>query len=241
MIYDLRKIRDDQIPDSTGHTIPLSVIGGQFKWFIHGRGSGRLIGRAEMLSVSQGVSSSYSCPGSSCPPQYSWAELSPSDVYLGPGDTATVHVLELDCDEFFNCIGPFYASPSSWQVTDPYGAVLYYDNGESLDLVGFNGGTAYITANFGYERYYWNEFTESCTDEGWDDSGSANGQAHTITVTSISPSRGVVSATTPVILTGTNFTSIDGTPYTAPFDHICGVFRHYLFYLPTRTIRRKRL
>jgi hypothetical protein len=60
VIYDLRKIRDEQIADSSGHTIPLSVTGGQFKWFIHGPGSGRLIGRAEMLSLSAGVTSSYS-------------------------------------------------------------------------------------------------------------------------------------------------------------------------------------
>ncbi|HMG76124.1 MAG TPA: hypothetical protein VK582_21660, partial [Pyrinomonadaceae bacterium] len=44
VLYDLRKIRDEQIPDSNGHTIPLSVNGGQFRWFIHGPGSGRLIG-----------------------------------------------------------------------------------------------------------------------------------------------------------------------------------------------------
>jgi len=60
-VFDLRKIRDEQIPDRNGHTIPLSVEGGQFRWFIHGAGSGRLIGRAEMLSQSQKVSSSYSC------------------------------------------------------------------------------------------------------------------------------------------------------------------------------------
>src|SRR5439155_23959072 len=47
--YNLREIRDRQIPDRNGHTIPVSVTGGQFKWFIHGGGSGRVIGRAEMV------------------------------------------------------------------------------------------------------------------------------------------------------------------------------------------------
>ena len=55
--YDLRKIRDQQIPDRAGHRIPTSVNGGQFRWFI--RFGGRLIGRAEMLSVARGISSSY--------------------------------------------------------------------------------------------------------------------------------------------------------------------------------------
>lgn len=31
-IYDLKKIRNQQIPDGNGHTIPRSVTGGQFKW-----------------------------------------------------------------------------------------------------------------------------------------------------------------------------------------------------------------
>jgi len=48
----------------------------------------------------------------------------------------------------------------------PYGAVLYYDNGDNLQLVGFNGGTAYLRANIGYERYYWEEQASYCKDEG---------------------------------------------------------------------------
>src|SRR6202140_4813933 len=106
--YDLRKIRDEQIPDRNGNPIPRSIEGGQFRWFIHGPGSGRLIGRAEMLSVSQGVSSSYSCPeAGECPTQFSYAFLSPSNVYLAPGDYAVVHAEEVDCDDYFNCTPSF--------------------------------------------------------------------------------------------------------------------------------------
>jgi hypothetical protein len=97
--------------------------------------------------------------GSSCPAQFSYAFLVPGDVYLGPGDTATERPQEVDCDSYFNCTPPFTPYVTSWEVTDPYGAVLYYDNGDTLDLVGFNGGTAYIRANIGYERYYWEDLT----------------------------------------------------------------------------------
>ena len=174
--YDLRKIRDEQIPDRNGNPIPRSIEGGQFRWFIHGPGSGRLIGRAEMLSVSQGVSSSYSCPeAGECPTQFSYAFLSPSNVYLAPGDYAVVHAEEVDCDDYFNCTPSFTPYVTGWEVTDPYGAVLYYDNGDNLQLEGFNGGTAYIQADIGYERYYWNNFY--CADEGMD-IANANGQAH---------------------------------------------------------------
>jgi len=215
VLYDLRKIRDEQIPDSNGHTIPLSVNGGQFRWFIHGPGSGRLIGRAEMLSVSKSISSSYSCPGSSCPAQFSYAYLDPDPVYLGPGDYAVVRAKEIDCDDF-NCIGPFNAWVTSWDVTDPYGAVLYYDNGDNLQLVGFNGGTAYLRANIGYERYYWEEQASYCQDEGMD-TGYADGQARVVHINSISPARGPVGTTVPVTIFGGWF-----DPNATPTIHVSG-------------------
>ena len=93
--------------------------------------------------------------------------------------------------------------------------MLYYDNGDSLDLVGFNGGTAYIRANIGYERYYWDEFTESCTDEGWDDSGYVNGQAQAMKVTGMSPDRALVGTSPRITISGRGFgnsssTSVEG-------------------------------
>jgi hypothetical protein len=125
-IFDLKKIRDQGIPDRNGRTIPLSVTGGQFKWFIHGAGSGRLIGRAEMLT--------------------------PDDLFLEPGETATVYVEEIDCDEF-GCIGPFAANVTSWSYVDPGFAVLFVSNHSEAYVLGFNGGTASYTANISYNQW----------------------------------------------------------------------------------------
>lgn len=64
---DFRKIRDEQISDWQGHTLPASFTRGQFRWSIHGGGdAARLTGRAEILSLSKRVSSSYSCM-TNCP------------------------------------------------------------------------------------------------------------------------------------------------------------------------------
>jgi hypothetical protein len=314
-VYDLRKIRDRQIPDRNGHTIPRSVAGGQFKWFIHGAGSGRLIGRAEMLGPSERISSSYSCPGGYCPAMFSYAFIVPSDVFFTPGDVAEVNVLEVDCDEFF-CIGPFSPNVSGWENSNPFVALLV-GNGSSAQLGAISGGTSDFQADIAYDQWAWDG--RDCIYGGVNFTNTY-GQARVLHIDSISPSRGVVSATTPVTITGTNFASgaainvagsgvtvtnttvnsatsitadfavafnatggnhsvsvtvngktsnskdfyvqipskllpfnhatfapsgigplhtpvnqplelINGTPFPAPFDHICGVFRHYLFSL----------
>jgi hypothetical protein len=153
-IYDLKKIRDDRTPDRNGHIIPRSVTGGQFKWFIHGAGSGRLIGRAEMVGPTEGISSSYSCPGGNCPAMFSYAFIDPDDVFLEPFDTATVYVKEVDCDAY-GCVGPFSPYVTGWSVYDPGLAVYFYPNGSEAYLVGRNGGTALFQANIRYDEYSW--------------------------------------------------------------------------------------
>jgi hypothetical protein len=313
-IFDLKKIRDQRIPDRNGQTIPPSVTSGQFKWFIHGAGSGRLIGRAEMLSLSEGVSSSYSCPSSPCPAFLSAAFLEDDNLFLEPGEPATVYVTEIDCDEF-GCIGPFSANVTSWTYYDPGFAVAFVSNYSEAYVAGLNGGTASYTATIGYNQ--WSYDGQECRFD-FVNYTDTQGQARVLKMDSISPGRGVVSATTHVTITGKNFASgasilagsgitasninvvsseeiqadlaiehnasggnrsvkvkvngktsngkdfyvqipsklvplnsnftpngigplhtpnnsplqtIDGANYPAPLDHICGVFRYYLFYL----------
>jgi hypothetical protein len=108
--FDLRKIRDQQIPDRMGHTIPRSVEGGQFRWFIHS--GGHLIGRAEMLSLARGISSSYSC-GLPCPPRYSRGYTAPVPVTVPVGNSSPQAVLEIDVDSYDNEFGPYSANVAS--------------------------------------------------------------------------------------------------------------------------------
>lgn len=112
-IFDLHKLRDQQIPDRNGHTIPKAVESGQFRWFIHS--GGHLIGRAEMLSVSRGISSSYSC-GNPCPPHYSSGYTNPEPVQVSVDDddaSANMDVLEIDRDSYDNQYGPYSATVDS--------------------------------------------------------------------------------------------------------------------------------
>ncbi|PYS48768.1 MAG: hypothetical protein DMF68_12110 [Acidobacteria bacterium] len=160
--FDLRKLRDEQIPDSAGHTIPLSVNGGQFRWFIHGAGSGRLIGRVEMLSLSRGISSSYSC-NDPCPPGMYNVWLDPGGLILALNEEGGETAWEMDSDSYGNHIGPFSPWVAGWYCSDT-SVVDMEDNGTYADFTGLAPGTAFASATINYEVYVWDGM--ECIDEG---------------------------------------------------------------------------
>lgn len=90
--FDLKKLRDEAVPDTFGNTIPASAMSGQFTWSIlRPTDASRLIGRSEVVSKSNRVSSSYSC-GLSCPdsgPNYR-VEFSPISVFAGESANSNV-------------------------------------------------------------------------------------------------------------------------------------------------------
>jgi hypothetical protein len=105
--FDLRRIRDDQVPDQYGHVIPLSATGGQFDWgIINPSDQTRLAGRSEVVSAADNVSSSYSC-NYCCPPQGPSYTVPP--VSLMEGETANFSVTEW----WYNCYGWGFPSQGS--------------------------------------------------------------------------------------------------------------------------------
>mgnify|MGYP005811217841 CR=1 FL=1 len=61
--FDIRRLRDEDIPDVNGKRIPRSVSRGQFNWsMIEGGSLTRLVGRSQITNRSAGISSSFSCP-----------------------------------------------------------------------------------------------------------------------------------------------------------------------------------
>lgn len=60
--FDIKKIRDQQVPDANGDLLPRSVTSGQFRWRRSpSPGTPHMIGRSAVSSISQGISASYSC------------------------------------------------------------------------------------------------------------------------------------------------------------------------------------
>lgn len=147
-IIDFRKIRDEQIPDWKGHTLPQSFTRGQFRWGIHGGGSdARLLGRAEVISKSEHVSSSYSC-GVICPASYAYSNLNIGSVLVDGFEAMYVEELDRDC--YFSDLGPYEKSPDYFtsydasiaSVTEWYGHVMGVAPGET-QIYAFSTTTIY--------------------------------------------------------------------------------------------------
>jgi len=117
VIFDLKKIRDEQIQDKDGNTIPLTVTAGQFRWSLIGGDSVRLIGRNEEISLSQGISSSFSCPVC-CPDSFSFLDISPSFSSGPVGGTALLAVDGFLLDCYHTTLGPYDWSVSQWWIED---------------------------------------------------------------------------------------------------------------------------
>ena len=156
--FDLRKIISEQRPDNQGNVIPLSTTGGQFHWSIfHSPPSSKFIGRSEVISVSRGVGSSYSCPGC-CPASGPFGVINPTpSVFLGESFTATTTGTIYDgCTGYATNVG-WFAMEEFW-MDDESIASYYPASGSSTLVTGqFPGQTALRGI------YSWQSFTS----DGW--------------------------------------------------------------------------
>jgi hypothetical protein len=92
--FDLRALRDQQRKDRVGRALPRTAAQGRFMWTVYGsRQSARLVGRAEMVSARQRVSSSYSC-GQCCPDSFLSAEILPFETSVGVSSSASFTIVE---------------------------------------------------------------------------------------------------------------------------------------------------
>ena len=93
---DIRKLRDEQMPDVNGNKLPLDVTVGQINWRTR-NGSPRLIGRVNTMSISKGLANNMSCSACcNCPSDVSlsltptsWSGLVGGSFSLTPWETDT--------------------------------------------------------------------------------------------------------------------------------------------------------
>lgn len=111
---DVRALRDRQVPDVYGKTIPLTAGRGQIVWSVHGTDGLAMIGRSEQVDEVRGVSSSYACQYC-CPNSFDHAGLSPETSWaIGVGATKQFVAYETD----HNCYGnPMMPHPVTYGVT----------------------------------------------------------------------------------------------------------------------------
>ncbi len=132
-VFDLRKIRDQQIPDSSGRLLPPNLTLGQIKWSIIRGFSTRLIGRSEIISRTGKVSSSYSC-GVSCGNSFYSGRVDPVIATGDIGDTVLFTAREIDADGYGNFQSEYGMAQSQ---------VVWYSN---PSIASISNGLALATA-----------------------------------------------------------------------------------------------
>jgi hypothetical protein len=153
-VFDMERVRADQIPDNAGKVVPREVSLGQFKWSVHGVTNGKLllIGRAEMVSRSKNISTSYSC-NDPCPPFIQgWLDpFLPGIIFVSHSGNASAWESAYYSNGYVS--GPFEAGagwiPDSSAVSvDPGGGHTTTATGE-LPL-----GDVCVTADMGQQESY---------------------------------------------------------------------------------------
>lgn len=152
--FDLEKIRDERTKDVGGQVLPAEVTHGQFKWAIRGASNGRivLIGRTEMVSRSQNVVSSYSCP-MDCGPTYEAQATFPTDPLFN-GQSGEASVTETASWNYGYTMGPYPAS-ASWSADEP---IVEFDpsSASTTMLTPLDAGSTFVSGHIGwFDRYDW--------------------------------------------------------------------------------------
>lgn len=165
-VFDFEKIRDEQTADNAGAKIPQRASIGQFKWSIHGVTNGKLllIGRAEMVSRSQRISTSYSC-NDPCPPYIvGWLDgLQTPIIVNGTSNTSAWGIAYYD--NGFS-MGPFTYS-ASYSV-DSSSISASPDGVHTTTVTGEEPGAGCVNADMGsQERYSWDG--QNCYDNNFTD------------------------------------------------------------------------
>ena len=155
-VFDMRKIRAAGTAYKNGGHVPQTTAVGQFKWTVRGVTNGKnlLIGRAEMVSRSQHISTSYSC-NDPCPPYYEGNidPYPPPVVFLDSTANATVQETAYYDSGFHT--GPYNVT-GEWSNTSSI-AWVNPTIAETTTMNPSNAGDGYVSS-----------FIATQQDYGWD-------------------------------------------------------------------------
>jgi hypothetical protein len=156
---DLRALRDAQVPDAWGHTIPVNITSGQVHWSAKGHERYVMIGRAEHTDIAHGVSASYACINC-CPdnPYSSWTIDDP--IVTSVDDWVDVFLTLQDIDCYNTVLQPYAVDWHSlnWYVADT--GIATGSNNATVTGVSAGSTTLYAT----YEADWW---YKDVYDGGW--------------------------------------------------------------------------
>jgi hypothetical protein len=163
--FDLRQIRGEQQPDRTGRSLPATLDRGQFHWsIVQTPGDARIVGRAERISRSRRVVSSYSCPVC-CPDSGPYGGFNPNAYTLAVDG----HELTSASGEYYDCYFNYYTGSLWWSSLWTNNTSVATVN-SSAELYGASVGETDVAGV--YQYVYWdNDGMDcyQCYDSGSDD------------------------------------------------------------------------
>lgn len=203
-VFDLAKIRDEQMTDNVQRRLPKATTIGQFKWAVHGVTDGKLllIGRAEMVSRSERISTSYSC-NDPCPPTYGGS----IDPFLPPiviVNSATTAVWEMAYYGNGYTSGP-YTAGATWTVDNSSLATCSPTSGHSISVCGDNPGSGFLTAFIRMEESYGYDGRDCYDNYNQYEVSAGEGLDVLGRVDSMLPNKGLIATAVPVIIIGRGF------------------------------------
>jgi hypothetical protein len=117
VVFDIRKLRDNQTPDEGGHAIPLNATHGQVSWSVDGREDLTLIGRAEQVDVASGLSMTSACQ-TCCQAGFYDGWCDPGSATGLPGDTGQFTAKQRKQDCHGNILSAITALSPTWSSTN---------------------------------------------------------------------------------------------------------------------------
>jgi hypothetical protein len=148
--FDLREMRDSQIPDQKNRTIPLDATRGKITWSVRGPNPLALLGRSEQVDLAKGISSSYAC-FMCCPNTFRRSWIEPLSFSLPVGEAGTLRGGEQD-QTCYGSLTPAYYWGDTWTVDNT--SVLNIDGfGDSADVTAVGAGSANVTGHWEVYSY----------------------------------------------------------------------------------------
>jgi hypothetical protein len=224
---DVRRLRDDKIPDIHGNLLPANASGGQIIWSVYGAENRVIVGRAEQADIVHGVSMTAACP-TCCPNSFSYAYIDPGGVTGLVGDFTLFRAYERDQDCYGNYLDPF--SPAAqWWSSDTSVATCDGDGGATAVGLGATSINAYWFAPSWYQLY------EECEYAPVDNTSSAScdvvAPAKLVRFNYTAQSPGAPDGYGPLLLTANTNNEVRNVKNEAIKTNQCGAYRNLVYEL----------
>lgn len=203
--FDIRAMRDQQVPDADGKTLPIHAKSGQVNWSMRGPQNQALIGRSEQVDLNKGISSNYACQNC-CPDSFDSGWVDPGGGFGFVGDWWNFTAREQTANCYGSLMAPFSVWPS-WESAN--GQVCSCDGGQGI---GHLPGLTYLQAR--WISYEWGSFESGNPNECYERPIEVLAEAFceilARRVDSVSPERALVGQPVDVVISGSGFGN--GTP-----------------------------